>query len=98
MAELKVRPMTVDDLDVRIHYFRAAPNEHLQLIGVDHNKIGVLDAWREAFEEDCARPAAERTTHGLIWEANSEVIGFSTADRIAFGEHAYMHLHVLNAE
>jgi hypothetical protein len=34
----------------------------------------------------------------VIWEADGEPIGFSTADRIAFGDSAYMHLHLLYSE
>lgn len=98
MVELLVRPMDVEDLDVRIRYFQEATDEHLRLIGVDRTKLGTLEAWRASFEEDYARPVAQRTDYGLIWEADGETIGFSTADRIAFGDRAYMHLHLLRVE
>lgn len=90
--------MGVDDLDVRIRYFREATDEHLELIGVDRSKLGLLEVWRSSFEENLARPVAERTDHGLVWEADGELVGFSTADRIVFGDQAYMHLHLLRAE
>lgn len=75
-----------------------ATDEHLDLIGVDRGKLGLLATWRSSFEEGLARPVAERTDHGLMWEADGEPIGFSTADRIVFGDHAYMHLHLLRGE
>jgi len=92
VVELRVRPMGVEDLDVRIRYFQDATDEHLQLIGVDRSKLLALGEWRRSFEEDLARPVAARTDHGLIWEADGEPVGFSTADRIVFGDQAYMHL------
>lgn len=98
MPELQVRPMGVDDLDVRLRYFHEAADEHLQVLGVDRSKLVTLEAWRRSFEEQLARPVPERTDHGLIWEADGEAIGFSTADRIVFGDQAYMHLHLLHAE
>lgn len=90
--------MDVEDLDVRVGYFQEATDEHLELIGVDRSKLGLLEVWRSSFEDNLARPVAERTDHGLMWEADGEPVGFSTADRIVFGAQAYMHLHLLRAE
>jgi ribosomal protein S18 acetylase RimI-like enzyme len=90
--------MHVEDLEVRTRYFQGATEEQLELLGVDRDKLDTLGAWRTSFEANLARPAAERTDHGLIWEADGERIGFSTADRIVFGDQAYMHLHLLRAE
>lgn len=98
MVELRVRPMRVEDLDVRIRYFQEASEEHLQLIGVDRSKLVTMRAWRRSFEDNLARPVTQRTEHGLIWEVEGATIGFSTADRIVFRDSAYMHLHVLRAE
>lgn len=98
MVVLRVRPMRVEDLEVRIRYFQEATDEHLKLLGVDRNKLDALEVWRTSFEEGLARPVAERTDHGLIWEADGDPVGFSTADRIVFGDSAYMHLHLLRSE
>jgi RimJ/RimL family protein N-acetyltransferase len=98
VTELRVRPMGVEDLDVRIRYFHDATDEHLELLGVDRSKLGMLEAWRRQFENSLTLPVEQRTDYGLIWEADGDTAGFSTADRIAFGDQAYMHLHVLRAE
>lgn len=34
----------------------------------------------------------------LIWELEGETVGFSSADRITFGEEAFMHLHVVKPD
>lgn len=52
MVEFRVRPMDVEDLDIRIEYFQNATDEHLQLLGVDRAKLDPLEAWRESFETD----------------------------------------------
>lgn len=51
-----------------------------------------------SFEQNLARPVAQRTDYGLLWGADGEAIGSSTADRIVSGDRAYMHLHVQRAE
>lgn len=98
VVELRVRPMGVEDLDVRIRYFHEATDEHLELLGVDRSKLDALEAWGTSFANDLARPIEQRSGYGLIWEADGEPIGFSTADRIVFGDRAYMHLHLLRPE
>lgn len=52
VVELRVRPMGVEDLDVRLRYFREATGEHLELIGVDRSPcvppLSRDDSWRVA--------------------------------------------------
>jgi RimJ/RimL family protein N-acetyltransferase len=48
------------------------------------------------YAEDYARPIRERVNYSLVWELDREVVGFSSVDRIDFGNEAFMHLHILN--
>ncbi len=48
--------------------------------------------------EDVARPIEDREGYALLWELDGRVIGFSSADRIVFGEEAFMHLHIVSPE
>jgi RimJ/RimL family protein N-acetyltransferase len=34
----------------------------------------------------------------VVWEDDDVAVGFSTADKIAYGEQANMHLHILEAD
>ena len=34
----------------------------------------------------------------VIWELDGVAVGFSTADKIVYGEHAHMHLHVVDPQ
>ena len=35
--------------------------------------------------------------YSLVWQQNGRVVGFSSTDRIDFGNEAFMHLHVVEA-
>ncbi len=89
-----VRPMRLDEVDVRIDYFHDASDEYLRKLGVDRSRLPSKDAWRVHYAEDFARPLAERETYNLAWELDGRLVGFSSVDNIEFGEQAFMHLHI----
>jgi RimJ/RimL family protein N-acetyltransferase len=90
-----VRPMRLDEVGVRIDYFHDASDSYLLKLGVDRALLPAKDAWRAYYEDDFARPLAERETYNLAWELDGRIIGFSSVDRIDFGEQAFMHLHIV---
>jgi RimJ/RimL family protein N-acetyltransferase len=90
-----VRPMRLDEVDVRIDYFHDASDEYLRFLGVDRALLPERAAWRAHYEEDFARPLAERETYNLAWELDGRLVGFSSVDHIEFGEQAFMHLHIV---
>jgi RimJ/RimL family protein N-acetyltransferase len=90
-----VRPMRLDEVDVRIDYFHDASDEYLTRLGVDRALLPSKDAWRVYYEEDYARPLAERETYNLAWLLDDRIVGFSSVDNIDFGEQAFMHLHIV---
>ena len=87
--------MQLAEVGIRINYFHDAPDEHLRLLGVDRSLLPTRQAWRAFYEEDYARPIRERVNYALVWQRNGQVVGFSSTDRIDFGNEAFMHLHVL---
>jgi RimJ/RimL family protein N-acetyltransferase len=95
-ARLTVREMRLAEVGIRIDYFHDASDEHLRMLGVDRALLPTREAWRAFYEEDFARPAGDRTNYLLVWEHDGSVVGFSSADRIVFGEDAFMHLHILS--
>lgn len=94
-AGVVVRPMLLDEVDVRIDYFHDASDEYLLKLGVDRALLPSKDAWRAYYEEDFARPLAERETYNLAWELDGRIVGFSSVDHIELGEQAFMHLHIV---
>ena len=91
---LQVREMALDESDIVIDYFHGASAEHLELLGVDPTRLPPPDRWRGRFEYDYALPRAERALMLVIWERDGASVGFSTCDRVRYGEEAFMHLHV----
>jgi RimJ/RimL family protein N-acetyltransferase len=87
--------MRLEEVDVRIAYFHDASDEYLLKLGVDRALLPSRGAWRAHYEEDFARPLAERETYNVAWELDGRLVGFSSTDKIEFGEQAFMHLHIV---
>jgi RimJ/RimL family protein N-acetyltransferase len=90
-----VRPMELSEVAVVIDYFHEASPKHLETLGVDPTRLPSRHQWRKLYEAEFAAPLEQRKSFLLLWERDGKAVGFSTADKIRFGEEAYMHLHVL---
>lgn len=93
---LTVRPMTLDETRLIADYFLGSTPEHLEILGVDPTRLPALEAWRPRYEAFFGVPVRERANFQILWLSDGKPIGFSTADRITFGERANMHLHVID--
>lgn len=98
LPRLVVREMQIAEVGLRIDYFHDSSDEHLQMLGVDRASLPTREAWRYAYAADFALPIADRDGVALIWELDGHTVGFSSADRIVFGEEAFMHLHIVSPE
>jgi RimJ/RimL family protein N-acetyltransferase len=87
--------MTLPEVEHIIDYFHSAAPEHLELMGVDPTRLPSRPDWRERYRRELALPANERSVFMVIWLESEHCIGFSTADKITFGEQANMHLHII---
>jgi len=94
-SRLRARQMQLREVSIRIDYFHDSPDDHLFTLGVDRGLLPSRGAWREFYEADYARPIQDRETYLLAWEFDDQIVGFSSADQIIFGEQAFMHLHIL---
>ncbi len=95
---LTVREMTLAETEIIIDYFHGATPEHLEMLGVDPTRLPPPDAWRERFKRECALPVEKRNALLVIWLSDDSPVGFSTSDKIIYGEQAGMHLHVIDPE
>lgn len=93
---LIVRQMSLEETELTIRYFHDSRAEHLELLGVDPTRLPRPESWREHYRREYELPIDQRTTMLVIWLSDGEPIGFSTADKIAYGEQANMHLHVID--
>jgi len=96
-GEPVVRPLRLDEVEIRIAYFHDASDEYLLKLGADRTLLPSRADWLAFYEEDFARPLPERETYNLAWELDGRLVGFSSTDHIEFGEQAFMHLHIVEA-
>ena len=61
--------------------------------GCRRRKAGV-----NVLQRDCALPVEKRNALFVIWLSDDSPVGFSTSDKIIYGEQAGMHLHVTDPE
>ena len=95
---LAVREMTGSEVDIIIDYFQESTPEHLEALGVDPTRLPAPESWRERLRHQCALPIEQKNLVLLVWLLGDRRIGFSTADKIRYGEQANMHLHVIEPE
>jgi RimJ/RimL family protein N-acetyltransferase len=95
---LTVREMMASEVDVIIQYFQDSTPEHLETLGVDPTRLPPVQSWRERLQRECTLPIEQRTMMLVIWLSDDEPVGFSTSDKIRYGEQAHMHLHVTEPE
>jgi len=95
---MTVREMTDPEFDIVIDYFFKATPEFLETLGVDPTRLPTPGSWRERFQREQARPIEQRTWLAVIWLKRDQPVGFSSSDKITYGEQANMHLHVVDPE
>jgi RimJ/RimL family protein N-acetyltransferase len=95
---LSVRLMIVSEIDLLSDYFQNSTPEHLEMLGVDPTRLPSPSVWHERLQREFDLPVAQRSALHVTWLLNDQPIGFSTSDKIVFGERANMHLHVVEPE
>jgi RimJ/RimL family protein N-acetyltransferase len=90
--------MKLAEVGILIDYFHNSTPEHLDTMGVDPTRLLTRTQWREYYAEDYSKPIEKRRTFLVVWKSGATPIGFSSADKIVYGEEARMHLHILNPE
>ena len=95
---LTVREMMSSEVNIIIQYFQNSTPEHLETLGVDPSRLPPAESWRERLQRECTLPIEQRTVMLGIWLSDDQPVGFSTSDKIRYGEQAHMHLHVTDPE
>ena len=93
-----VREMADSEFDIVIDYFHKSTPEFLETLGVDPSRLPAPDHWRERFQRERSRPVEKRGWLLVTWLSDNRPFGFSSSDKIAYGEQANMHLHVVDPE
>jgi RimJ/RimL family protein N-acetyltransferase len=95
---LTVREMMDSEVDLIIEYFQKSTPEHLETLGVDPSRLPPVESWRERLRRESTLPVEQRSVVLVIWLSDQQPVGFSTSDKIRYGEQANMHLHVTAPE
>ena len=90
--------MKLSEVDVIIDYFHTSSRLILENLGVDKAKLPQRHLWHEAYRHEFSLPIDQRSSFHLIWLADKQPVGFSSADKIKLGEEAFMHLHITRSE
>lgn len=93
-----IREMALDEVGLIIDYFHGSTPEHLETLGVDPTRLPTRRDWRERYVGEYNKPVRDRSTLLVIWELDGVAVGFSTSGKIAYGEQAHMHLHVIDPQ
>jgi hypothetical protein len=88
MAQQIAREMKLLEVDLIINYFHESSPEYLSSLGVDPAKLPAPAKWRALYEYEYSQPIEKRKTFLVIWESDDTAIGFSTTDKIVFGQEA----------
>jgi RimJ/RimL family protein N-acetyltransferase len=96
--QLNVREMTFGEVNFVIDYFCSSTPEYLDMMGVDPSRLMTREVWLARLESEFALPVEKRQLFPVIWLMDDEPVGYSSCDRIEFGERANMHLHVVRPE
>jgi len=96
--KLCVREMKIEETEIIINYFRQSTAEHLELLGVDPTRLPDPVRWRAFYAHEYSQPIEQRKTLLVLWQLDGAAAGFSTADKIIYGQEAYMHLHIINPQ
>lgn len=92
-----VRELTMDDIELVIDYFLCASPQYLLQLGVDASKLPPKNEWQKIIADDLEQPFEKRKLYYVIWEIDNISVGHSHINEIDFGRHAYMHLHLWDA-
>jgi RimJ/RimL family protein N-acetyltransferase len=95
---LVIREMALDEAGLIVDYFHSSTPEHLETLGVDPTRLPTRGDWLARYAAEYRKPVRDRATLLVIWELDGVAIGFSTSDRIRYGEQAHMHLHVVDPQ
>jgi RimJ/RimL family protein N-acetyltransferase len=90
--------MRLDETRLMIRYFLEADHDLLRGMGIDPKKLPSESTWRELLQEDFTRPIPQRHFYFRAWVFDGALVGHCNLNKIAYGQSAFLHLHVWNVD
>jgi RimJ/RimL family protein N-acetyltransferase len=94
---LAVREMRLEEVGLIIDYFYESTPQHLEVMGVDPTRLPNRRNWQALYGAEYEKPRQNRSTLLVVWELDGKSVGFSTSDKITYGEQAHIHLHIVDS-
>ncbi len=91
---LEVRELISTDIPLIVDYWMTSSSDHLIGMGVDLKKIPTADYFSQTLAEQISQSYQDKKSYCLIWLSNGIPIGHCNINKIVFGDHAFMHLHL----
>ena len=92
--DLNVREMQVAEIPRIVSYFHDGEAAYMRAMGVYVPALIPRAQWQAQLEADMAKPMATREFLYTIWEQDDQPIGHCNVNKLVYGNHAYMHLHM----
>lgn len=91
---LSVQELKEETIDPLLDYWMSCSPEYLLSLGAISSKMPTREQFRKTLEEQIKLEYRAKSSYALVWCLNNIPIGHSNVNKIIFGEHAYMHLHI----
>ena len=86
--------MQLEDITLMIDYFMEADEAFLKGMGADKTKLPDRKVWTDQLHLEINKPYEEKASYYVIWLLDEQPVGHSNVNKIEFGDHASMHLHL----
>ncbi len=96
--EIGTREMISSDIEKVVDYFINADAMFLKGMGADKTKFPDRNTWITLIQSELNKPNPQKEFYYIIWLINDEPVGHSNINKIHYGNHATMHLHLWNTQ
>ncbi len=93
---VSIRPLQQSDIPLLADYWASSTEAHLIGMGADPAKLPARDQLAENFRKTLELPVKERPSYAVIWLIDGLPSGHSNVNKLTFGDHGSMHLHLWN--
>lgn len=91
---LSVRELKESDVSMVVDYFINADANYLKGMGAEKDKLPDRSTWISNIISELNKPIKKKANYYILWLLNDEPIGHSNINKLVFGSHANMHLHM----
>lgn len=92
--EQKIRELQVSDIPLLLDYWYNSDAAFLRGIGADKNKLPSRNDFNRMLKSQIDTALKDKKSYALIWELDGRAIGHTNVNKLVFGKHAFMHLHL----